>query len=100
MNYINEAIKKAIEAGYDNQNARYYQLPGFDDPKPVFLDPDFWECLGKSLGWSMDAHNTDGHLCIKCDANGWKRHWHQFIDHLTKRKEPAEFFKNILENNE
>jgi len=60
MNYTTEAIKKAIEGGYNhplvskNLSLSRRKAEG-EDVKPnfstFFLDPDFWIALGKSLGW-------------------------------------------------
>ena len=87
---IKYAIEKAIEGGYVN-----YSLEPYDEwwqRRLLWLDPDFWIALGKSLGWgvrnnsALDRYNKDK----------WLREWHNFIDHLALRKEPAEFFRDIL----
>ena len=40
----------------------------------LLLDPDFWKCAGKSLGWCK-AFENDAHPA-------WKDIWHQLITHL------------------
>jgi hypothetical protein len=37
-----------------------------------FHDPDFWKALATARKWE--------------DVNGWRFHWHRFIDHLADGK--------------
>ena len=101
---IEEAIKKAIEQGYDVSGF----LPGFPDRKiqpakllvfimsrksDIFLDPLFWQALGKSLGW---GRNIDG---SKEQPFGnfkqWKLEWHYFIDFLAEGKTAEQYFETL-----
>lgn len=102
MTGIELSIKKAIEGGwkptmhvnYEDEQmvgglsafiSRYYS-------ERAFLDPLFWQALAKSEGW---GHNKE---CNKCGVpfNGWKGHWHRFIDHLAEGKDPNDFFNSLL----
>lgn len=89
---MKEAITKAIEGGYDEMKfypiwktselgVGFHKLP----LTGIFLDPLFWQALGKSLGWT----DTD---TVKI----WKYNWHLFIDHLASGKDPESFFKTLL----
>lgn len=66
----------------------------------VFLDSEFWQALGKSLGWNrktigpfwmngtgggenyIDEHYSDYRESSPIEFPEWKYRWHQFIDHL------------------
>lgn len=45
-----------------------------------FLDPEFWQAVGKTRGWST---GIDGRLYT---SPYWKDKWHRFIDHLADGK--------------
>ena len=91
---IKLAIQKAIEGGY--KNTSYH--PDFENrlEKLYFLDPLFWQSLGKSLGWGEIIH-CDGY--DKTYADCTKCNWHRFIDHLAENKDPESFFKDLLQDN-
>ncbi len=101
---MKEAIQKAIEGGYkdfqfdDMENATFvvekishyeYKIWGYwkddikdytyTDIRTLFLDPLFWQALGK--GNKMFY---------------WKHQMHSFIDHIAEKKDPEEFFKELL----
>lgn len=105
---MEKAIKKAIEGGYRciEKNCNRFK---FADGSPdllenriehikaniyqTFLDPLFWQALGKSEGWGED------HLCWECGAEeggGYKAHWHSFIDHLAEGKGIHSFFEKLI----
>lgn len=113
---MENAIKKAIEGGYDVKNQfmsgdsleEYLKSEKFKkDLYKILLDPLFWQCLGKSLGWGkmfcLICLRKEPEL-NKCNCRGqvydvsatWKYHWHRFIDHLTEGKSPDEFFNQLL----
>lgn len=103
---MEQIIKKAIEGGY---NKIYMELD-FSHPKwkwqikAIPLDPTFWQCLGKSLGWDNlmfcpvcsngIGRDGDESFCEK-----WKYHWHKFINHLADGKSPNDFFTELLSAN-
>ena len=111
-NYIELAIKKALESGFDWKEA--YGVPDNAEvnigelkyltamPEKAFLSPDFWVALGKSLEWRNNG------LCPICEAHygkdfvpeAWHSEWLHFISHLADRKDPSLFFKNLLEQND
>lgn len=113
---IEETIKKAIEGGYEpngsdlqhymlfNQHAHIsaLNLVGY---KVIFLDPLFWQSLGKAMGWRYKAYKNgawqteDEDLDIMSDTPfrhpEWLYQWHKFIDHLAEGKDINSFFKNL-----
>ncbi len=103
---IEETITKAIEGGYDGQ--KYSAL---NAEELIYLDPTFWQSLGKALGWSEGAWGS-GLVCAKCGKpecgrgywcgqdnwekkEPWLYHWHHFIDHLAEGKSPDSFFEAL-----
>jgi len=100
---IQEAIKKSIEGGYyrfingkgaDNKTLRQLVSVQYDmneatgEIEKQLLDPLFWQCLGKSLGWG--AIGNESILTPE-----WKIYWHRFIDYLAEGKSAEEFFKEL-----
>lgn len=97
---INETIQKAIEGGYKPPKAgdfRYklrmgYSLEAIEWLFPkIFLDPLFWQALGKAMGW-MESGSL---LEKQTGQKPWLHHWHSFIDALAEGKTAEEFFKNL-----
>lgn len=111
---IEAAISLAIEGGYnvgpievdiacDHKHAHY------------FIDPFFWQCLGKSLGWadrlfmgepinkkmslwlSKREKETGEPYIEDCTTPGWKYHWHCFIDALASGQDIDSFFTSLIE---
>ena len=112
MNPIEQAVKKAIEAGYGNDDWRrwaeqdrnelkgfqFAELYGTDAQNQHFLDPSFWKSLGKALGWP--AYLKAGGLTSDEEARedvAWKVMWHRFIDHLAEGKKAEDFFAELLQ---
>ena len=91
---IKLAIQKAIEGGYSKYLGVGYYLHNRGARSTLFLDPLFWQSLGKALGLKAVGVLTKedkGEL-----QDGWKFYWHRFIDHLAENKDPEEFFKELL----
>jgi len=113
---IQDAIKKAIDGGYKKKEINqctiwFIHENAFDGKRDcfvidnsytdqhgerhkkaihyakeiVFLDPLFWQCLGKAMGW--------GKLISGIWIGDWRKHWHDFIDHLAEGKSAEQFFK-------
>lgn len=60
----------------------------------IFLDPLFWEALGKALGWTDEVpHTTNGY---PWSVKGWQTYFHRFIDHLIEGKDAEEFFLRLI----
>lgn len=96
--YMNtsDAIKKAIEGGYRNYDPmvndgsnRYINMIG----DGIFLDKEFWKCLGVAEGWGEETDIYRGQDFVGPE---WIYYWHQFIDVLASGKTPDEFFSKLL----
>lgn len=101
MNSIQQAIEKSIEGRYHKRST------GLDDGKYLmrcFLDPEWWQSLGKALGRCdvndiNPLHKIENKvICVVCKRKDewWRETWHRFIDHLSEDKDPEEFFKELL----
>lgn len=103
---IQQAIEKAIEGGYPKPGnfTGTYESPYTSH----FLNPLFWQSLGKSMGWekaTCEHHGNciDGRSGIHCrewEENNciekkWLEHWHRFIDHLAEGKDAESFFDSL-----
>ena len=61
MTYIEQAIKEAVDHGYEPNVERYPEMEGISPLQiaiamqaDVFIDPAFWKALGKKRGWTTD----------------------------------------------
>lgn len=124
MNYTEQAISMAYDNGYkrpmiihpldfalavvpaknlkDRSKQKIWQAV-------IFLDPLFWQALGKGLGWGekacmecgfngrFDDYHGDCGICTGKAYAGWQFHWHCFIDSLAEGKNPEGFFKELIE---
>ena len=129
---LKEAIQKAIEGGYVNQalkvkseyaidfrDLRGGQLEIYNKmleeylTTKAFLDPLFWQCLGKGLRWrpvewevlpyidvAMSVVNSTPvkAVCREKRTEGYIYHWHRFIEHIANGGNVEEFFINLLKN--
>lgn len=92
------AIQLAIEGGWNDEECQaplgtHNRASKFNYDK-AFLDPLFWQSLGKSLGWEV--------YCQEChkkheDKYEWKKQWHSFIDNLADNKSIEDYFKSLEE---
>lgn len=105
---MEKVLIKSVEGGYtikdiilkDGEMFAFAKLHPEDVYNKALLDPKFWQCLGKALGWFY----PDGRSVAKYINNDPKRtqkdmwiwHWHQFIDHLANGGIPDEFFEKLL----
>ena len=51
---IEETILKAIDGGYKGDKAFLLGLPQYAQSQ-LWLDPAFWQALGKAMGWDGKA---------------------------------------------
>ena len=100
MNYVEQAINKAIDAGYKMPGKSSMMFGVVGDENATFLDPSFWQSLEKILGWEAVCRTDEKRNLIywpqTCLA-GWFYHWHLFIDHLADGKDIESFFKQLLQ---
>lgn len=124
---ISEVIQKAIEGGwYGGKNMPHTEkqkkhiliitdglsnIDAFIMWQEAFLDPSFWQSLGKAMGWediishkpikSYTALNADmikrtpGETILAEKITGWLYHWHRFVDSLADGKTAEQFFAEL-----
>jgi hypothetical protein len=116
---IQEAVNTAVEGGYHihgsdgvatvytGANSEYSAWTRTDNQSsfliPVeetFLDPAFWQALGRALGWegACDLAITcvHGHEeCRHCHGYYWMYQWHCFIQHIADGQPPDAFFASL-----
>jgi hypothetical protein len=116
MTAIEQAIKEAVEKGRWRPpfilrrverelgfGKLFYQMYS-----GIFLDPSFWQALGKARRW--DKRKGDkrgvpaGNICYEyndemnsCEEyrEWWKENMHRFIDHLAEGKDAESFFSSL-----
>ncbi len=87
---IEEAIKKAIEGGWKSEGVEIKdgtldwvnaspECGGDYGDADIFLDPQFWQCLGKAMGGGED----------------WKIKSFKFWAKIMEGKSAEEFFKEL-----
>ena len=54
----------------------------------IFLDPLFWQSLGKAMGWRQDEDQWG-------DRAEWVSQWHRFIDHLAEGGTAESLFEKL-----
>src|SRR5689334_13906234 len=55
----------------------------------VFIDPAFWQALGKARGWELEDR------AWRCGEDRYRHYWHRFIDHLAEGKDAESFFRDL-----
>lgn len=116
---IQQAIEKAVEGGYHrgqigtspiveiNCDFAITETKGERNHYGlawVWLDPLFWQSIGKAMGWSKEL------VCARCGLHGcdncyfenrwviqqeWLYQWHRFVDALAEGKSAEDFFKEL-----
>ena len=68
----------------DIENGLVVDMPA--EIEGMFLDPFFWQALGKSMGWggSHYGDNAVEHECNNQCVPNWYHKWHALIDHLAE----------------
>lgn len=88
---MEKVIQKAIEGGWvakccfkPEKNWHWYK-------GDIFLDPLFWQALGKAMGWGKKMVSDKG-VRMRDTSNYY---WHHFIDHLASGENADDFFKEL-----
>jgi len=109
---IEQAIKKAImEGGYGPSfwrsrherdphtewiGTEYSEVYGEDALRKHFLDPSFWQSLGKALRWGENEMLLQwAHDGVPIGDTHWLYQWHRFIDHLAGSGTAESFFETL-----
>lgn len=92
---IKEVITKAKEYGYFWDSSCEYVCP-----ESHFMNPDFWEALGKALGWEKQDNISKKN--IEKSGGYWSpknayyaHHFHKFIDHVIDGGSIESFFDTL-----
>lgn len=131
MTYIEQVIREAVEKGgwrptisdeYLMRDLAILTEKGMCDlvslvhseNRALFLDPDFWQALGKARRWRTWCdyckhfrgfeHDPKDRRCTGCSAlaaqfeyEGWRHFWIEFIHHLADGKEANSFFSELYQ---
>jgi hypothetical protein len=113
---IAEALKKATEGGYhihgndgtetsyEGANSEFSAWTRKDNAstfmvavEETFLDPRFWQALGRALGWHESCDLSISCVrgeeeCQRCRGYYWMYQWHCFIQEIANGKTPKAFF--------
>jgi hypothetical protein len=113
---IQEALNKAVDGGfhvngadgadtdYSGANSEFSAWTRKDNDssfivpvEEMFLDPLFWQALGRALGWDhpiSTVQEVDNGRLTMVTRTGqyWLSHWHCFLDFLAAGKTPEHFF--------
>lgn len=100
MKAIETTIRDAVQKGGYKATATTYDYPQHSTllQCAIFLDPSFWQALGKARGWNhqITFYNT---FPLRGDSkennDPWRLYWHRFIDHLADGKDAELFFASL-----
>ena len=116
---VQEALHTATEGGYhiygsdgmdtlyEGANSEYSVWTRKDNEssflvptEETFLDPQFWQALGRALGWSemcdLSITCVHGHEeCRRYHGYYWMFQWHCFILALADENTPEAFFTHL-----
>ena len=101
--HIEKAIKEAVEKGGLDLEIQPFL---FEEGSlsnvglaRIFIDPLFWQALGKARGWGIGQDFAVDHLTKEYGnwiaGHSWGWYWHSFIDHLAEGKSAEDFFKDL-----
>ena len=106
---LQEVITKAIEGGFSSQVAiehvedlKSHKTLTIHDYGWVFVREDFWQSLGKAMGWNVsEPQVTRSKVGIEGGEfkgyvhNGYVVHWIDFVEHLAEGKDAESFFESL-----
>lgn len=120
---VKNAITNAIEQGYDMKRVTSEPPSPITVEGLVLLDPQFWKCFAKSMGWERVSFccgvktkrfpkdtdqgngiiipvwyewcNACGKKCLLVSEMDWQKAWYKFIDHLTENKTIESYFEEL-----
>lgn len=95
---IKEVFKKAIEGGLDAEEIfnEDDEIKALANPELFYLDPLFWQSLGRAGVVSPDWKNyKDGTMKLATGRTLWQQTWVDFVDHLAEGGTPESFFNQL-----
>lgn len=105
---MENAIKKAIEGGFNPTFGDEMMYKKYEDVSRILLDPLFWQALGKQQGWNKSFINQyqeieeceDENDCEETmsgvDISLRLHYWHNLIDHIADGKSIDDFFNQLI----
>lgn len=92
------AIEKAEEGGWKPEVSNWESTPhSYLYEYSFVLSPDFWQSLGKSLGWEEIRNEERPYLSYNQGLMwGWEAVAHRFYDLILTEKSTDEFWYNLL----
>ena len=92
---IETAIEKAIEGGYKNDFLlTMLAMEGSVTHDHIFLDPLFWQSLGKAMRWGIYEKGWKSQGIKEIGEVSLLR-WHEFIDYLWAGGKTEDFFSKL-----
>ncbi len=88
MTHVEKTIRDAAEKGWIDTHVALRS--NTEANALAFLDPAFWQALGKARGWVDEMYYGESLIFPQ-----WKHHWHWFIDHLAEGKDAESFFATL-----
>lgn len=103
MTSIENAIRDAVEKGWVAGSNPETKDPMMQSMYRTFLDPAFWQALGKARGWGKNIysgvmhHLDEGDKLVtdKWEMPVYQYQWHHFIDHLASGGDAESFFATL-----
>lgn len=93
---MNEAIKLAIEGGYNDTVLQFGQIHEKDNMgRMLVLDPLFWQALGKALGKENEDYTDDPFADWKY-WEWWKGAAHHYCDFVLTGGDTEKFWSDLL----
>jgi hypothetical protein len=89
---LGNVIEEAKAAGWFDRD---YREPQGNYSSALFLDPKFWQALGKARGWDEGKITTEEYSEVPADMWMWHFQWHRFIDHLAAGENAESFFAKL-----
>lgn len=100
MKHIEQAIREAVENGgftrWGDEIKNGCIMSGASQ-SDLFLDPTFWQALGKARGWPLQwpqPYQTGNGDWL--DITWWEYKWHEFVRHLADGKDAESYFASLL----
>ena len=92
--YVGASRKFSAWTRHDNDSS--FLVP----VEETFLDPRFWQALGRALGWQdacdLSLSCEQGHAeCRRCHGAYWMYQWYCFIQAIAEGETPQGFFAQL-----
>lgn len=96
---IKEIISKGIEGGWDKKRALYHDWQDLErgqmSMEKMWLDPKFWEAVGKVEGWKIWQIGEKTRAGNNIVRQGSSLKMHEMINHLCSGGTIKSFIKSL-----